>query len=321
MSQALAAPQTSASAVALLRDDMEAAVGFASQEKASATRAAYQSDFRIFSAYCDARGLVALPAATDTVAAFISAEAKGGAKASTIGRRIAAIRYAHKLAGHEPPTNAEGVKATARGIRRSIGAAKVQKAPATADILRTMLDGCPNTLRGKRDRALLAVGFAGAFRRSELVALTVADVVEVQDGLRVMIRRSKTDQEGQGQEIAIPRGTKLRPAEALRTWLDAAGISEGPIFRAVSRGDNARSTALGADVVGDIVKEHCERAGLDPALFAAHSLRAGFLTSGAEAGASMSKLQEVSRHKSIAVLTSYIRRADLFKDHAGGSFL
>ena len=90
-----------------------------------------------------------------------------------------------------------------------------------------------------------------------------------------MIRRSKTDQEGQGQEIAIPRGTKLRPAEALRVWLDAAGISEGPIFRAVSRGDNARSTALGADVVGDIVKEHCERAGLDPALFAAHSLRAG----------------------------------------------
>ena len=179
MSQALAAPQTSASAVALLRDDMEAALGFASQEKASATRAAYQSDFRIFSAYCDARGLVALPAATDTVAAFISAEAKGGAKASTIGRRIAAICYAHKLAGYEQPTSHEAVKATARGIRRSIGAAKVQKAPATADILRTMLDGCPNTLRGKRDRALLALGFAGAFRRSELVALTVADVVEV----------------------------------------------------------------------------------------------------------------------------------------------
>jgi hypothetical protein len=107
---------------------------------------------------------MALPAAADTVMAFLSAEALGGAKASTLGRRVAAIRYAHKAAGHEPPTNRETVRAVMRGIRRTIGTAKVQKAPATADLLRQMLDVCLDTLRGKRDRALLALGFAGAFR-------------------------------------------------------------------------------------------------------------------------------------------------------------
>ena len=308
-------------AVALLQDDMDAARGFLTNEKAGATRAAYASDFRIFSAYCDARGATALPALPETVMAFLSAEATGGAKASTLGRRVAAIRYAHKAASMDPPTNSEAVKACMRGIRRSIGSAKVQKAPATADLLRAMVDACPDTLRGKRDRALLALGFAGAFRRSELVALTVADLVEVPDGLRVTIRHSKTDQEGRGQEIAIPRGAKLRPVTAVRAWLDAAGITEGPLFRRISKADRVQAVALGAAAVPELVKKYATLIGLDPASFAAHSLRAGFLTSGAEAGATIFKLMEVSRHKSVDTLRGYVRRADLFRDHAGSGFL
>jgi integrase len=253
--------------------------------------------------------------------AFLSAEALGGAKASTLGRRVAAIRYAHKAAGHEPPTNRETVKAVMRGIRRTIGTAKVQKAPATADLLRQMLDVCPDTLRGKRDRALLALGFAGAFRRSELVALTVADLAEVVDGLRVTIRHSKTDQEGQGQEIAIPRGSRLRPVEAVQAWLAAAGITEGPIFRAINRGGRVGAASLGDDGVADLVKAYAQRVGLDAGTFSGHSLRAGFLTSGAEAGANVFKLMEVSRHRSVDTLRGYVRRADLFKDHAGAAFL
>lgn len=213
------------------------------------------------------------------------------------------------------------MKATLRGIRRSIGAAPVRKAPATADLLRQMLDRYPDTLKGRRDRALLALGFAGAFRRSELVALRVEDLTETADGLRVLIRKSKTDQEGLGQEVAILRGTRLRPVQAVQDWLRAAGIEEGPVFRAVGRGGRVKDAALGADVVGDIVKNHCQALGLDARTFAAHSLRSGFLTSGAEAGASVFKLMEVSRHKSVDMLRVYVRRVDAFKDHAGAAFL
>ena len=191
-----------------------------SMEKAAATRRAYRSDFAIFAAWCLARSAEPLPASPAIVAAFLAAEANAGAKASTITRRAAAIRYAHRLAGHEPPTSAETVRAVMRGIRRSIGTAKDQKAPATADLIVSMLKHCPDTLAGKRDRALIALGFAGAFRRSELVALTMADLVEAPDGYRVLIRHSKTDQEGQGAEIAIP--ARL-PAAARGGRADVAG--------------------------------------------------------------------------------------------------
>lgn len=305
----------------LIEEDLEAAAEFLIAEKSSATQKAYRSDFAIFRAYCTARGLAAMPAAAETVMGFLSAEAKGGAKASTLGRRVAAIRYVHKLAGHEPPTNSEAVKALMKGIRRTIGSAQGKKAPATADLLRTMLDLCPDTIRGKRDRALLALGFAGAFRRSELVALTVTDLADAPDGYRVTIRRSKTDQEGQGQEIAVPRGARLRPVEAVQTWLAAAGITDGPIFRAITRGGRVGAAGLSAESVADLVKAYAKRAGLDASTFSGHSLRSGFLTSGAEAGASIFKLMEVSRHKSVDTLRGYVRRADLFRDHAGSTFL
>jgi integrase len=186
-----------------------------------------------------------------------------------------------------------------------------------------MLDLCDGaSMMGKRDRALLAFGFAGAFRRSELCALTVADLREVPDGLRVLIRRSKGDQEGQGAEIAIPRGYRLRPVEAVQTWLAAAEISAGPVFRAVTRGGRVLTDRpLSDDSAARVVKRYAERAGLDPALYAGHSLRSGFLTSAAESGASIWKMAETSRHKSLDTLRGYVRRVDLFKEHAGAAFL
>ena len=200
------------------------------------------------------------------------------------------------------------------------GGAKVQKAPATADVVRSMLDGCPDTLKDKRDRALLALGFAGAFRRSELVALTVADLVEAPDGLLVMVRRSKMDQEGQGQEIATPPGRKLRPVAAVQDWLTAASITEGAVFRRVIKGVIV-GAPLSSDGIADIVKQHVTRCGLDPAVFSGDSLRSGVLTTGAEMGASVFKLMEVSRYKSVDTLRGYVRCADLFKDHARAGFL
>jgi site-specific recombinase XerD len=300
--------------VVLAEADAAAARTFAELEKAASTRRSYRVAFRIFADWCHARGLVPVPASPDTVAAT------AGARASTIAHRAAAIRYAHRLAGHETPTSAETVRAVMRGIRRTIGTAPERKAPATADVIREMRL-CPPTLAGQRDRALLALGFAGAFRRSELVALSVADLVEMPDGFRVLIRHSKTDQEGAGQEIAIPRGYRLRPVEAVQTWLEAAAITEGPVFRAVLKGGRLQAAALTPHSVAAIVKSYAERAGLDPAAYAGHSLRAGFITSAAEAGASVLRIADQSRHQSLDTLRGYVRRADLFKDHAGASFL
>ncbi len=303
-------------------DDLDLAAAYAKQDKAASTRAAYRSDFAAFQAYCDARCVPSLPASPETVASFLAHQADSGLSASTISRRCAAIRYAHKLAGHEPPTNCEAVKATLRGIRRAIGAAPKPKAPAVAETLRDMAKAAPSgRLKGLRDRALLTMGFGGAFRRSELVALNVDDIEETDEGLRVTIRRSKTDQEGLGVTIAIVRGGACCPVKALRAWLDAAGISDGPIFRPIRKGGHVRDRRLTAKSVCDLVKAYAHSIGLDASTFGAHSLRSGFLTSAARRGASIFKMRDVSRHKSMDVLQAYVRDADLFRDHAGAGLL
>jgi integrase len=192
---------------ASMTSELAVAIGYASAEKSAATRRAYKTDFRLFRTWCEDKGASALPALPETVAAYLAYGVAQGAKASTLGRRVAAIRYAHRLGSYPVPTDDERVKATLRGIRRTIGAAKVKKTPAVADRIKAMVRGCLDTLAGKRDRALILLGFAGAFRRSELVALDVEHLKECEEGLRVHIARSKTDQDGEGVTIAIARGS------------------------------------------------------------------------------------------------------------------
>jgi site-specific recombinase XerD len=298
--------------------DISRAADYAKQDKAESTRKAYRSDFRLFEKFCRSRGVASLPAAPETVAAFLASEAEAGLKPSTIGRRCAAIRYAHRLAGHDQlPTNSEAVKATLRGIRRVVGVAPRRMAPAVGEIVRDMARAAPAGLKGLRDRALLLVGFGGAFRRSELVALDVADIEFTDDGMRVTIRRSKTDVEGLGQTIAIVRGSGVScPVKALRAWFDASGITEGAVFRQVRKGGHLHDRRLIGECVRRVVKAYAGRLGLNPADFGAHSLRSGPLTSGAARGASLVKLKELSRHKGTDVLVNnYIRPNDLFRDH------
>jgi site-specific recombinase XerD len=307
---------------ALPEVDLDRAANFARQDKSPATRAAYQSDFSIFRTWCASRGVNALPATPETVAGFLAAQAEAGLAASTISRRGAAIRYAHKLAGHEPSTNNEVVKATLRGIRRAVGTApKGRKAPMIAEIMHRVSRAAALDLKGLRDRALLLLGFGGAFRRSELVALNVEDVEFTDDGLRVTIRKSKTDQEGVGVTIAIVRGGACCPAKALREWLDTAKIESGPIFRPVRKGNRVGDSRLTGKTVCVLVKAYAALIGLDATTIGAHSLRSGFLTSAARRGASVFKMRDVSRHKSMDVLQSYVRDADLFRDHAGAGLL
>jgi site-specific recombinase XerD len=263
--------------------------------------------------------LGALPAAPEAVAAVLAHSVETGSRPSTLGRRVAAIRYAHKLAGHAVPADDERVKATMRGIRRTLGTASRKKAPATSDRIVVMAFAADDDL-GLRDRALLLIGFADAFRRSELVALDIEDIEETELGVKVTIRQSKTDQEGQGQNIAIVKGSVACPVAAVRAWLKAAGIETGAIFRSVKKGGKVAGR-LSPQSVADIVKAYAERVGLDPALFAGHSMRAGFLTSAAKRGASIFKMMDVSRHKSVETLRGYVRDAEIFKDRAGSGLL
>jgi site-specific recombinase XerD len=296
--------------------------------KAEATVRAYRSDVRVFEAWCQRFGFRSMPAAPATVAAFIVSEAEEGKAASTLGRRLAAIRYGHKLAKAPDPTDDEGVHAAMKGARRKLKVAPRRKAAATAEILAALLMRTPDTLTGKRDRALLALGFAGAFRRSELVALDVEDLRDDPDGLRITVRRSKVDQEGRGFEKAIPHGRFIRPVALVREWLDAAGITSGPVFRPVSRSGRVRQAGEGSteprlttQAVADIIKKYTAVAGLDASTFGAHSLRAGYITTAAERGADLARIMDQSGHRDPRTVVGYIRRANAFKGHSGSGFL
>ena len=307
---------------ATLRQGAEAAFRFAQRKQAESTRDGYEADFRLFAAWCRDNGLDSLPASPGAVATYLALEAERGIRPATLGRRIAAIRHIHRDAGHHSPTDNRHVRNVLAGIRNTMGVAPDRKAPATADRLGAMLACVPaDTLAGLRDRALLVVGFAAALRRSELIALAVEDLEEVPEGLRLTVRRSKTDQAGEGRTIAIPAGIRLRPMAAVRAWLDAAQITTGPVFRSINKAGRVSAEPLTGRTVADLVKQYAAAAGLDAAEFSGHSLRAGFVTSAAAAGATVWKMQAVSRHKTLDVLAGYVRDADAFKDHAGSAFL
>lgn len=318
---ALVTTETQNTIPANLVEVAEAAKGYIEESTSTATRKAYRSDYKIFSAWCEKEGCQSLPASPEVVTLFLTVQASAGVSASTLNRRLAAIKFRHEGAGFESPTKAKLVVQTLKGIRRAVGSAKSQKTPATSARVLAMVEQCPDTVAGLRDKAILLLGFAGAFRRSELAALTVADIETVQEGLRVTIRKSKTDQEGIGHTIAIYNGGRMQVVKALNDWLAVANISDGFIFRPVSTSGSIRSTQLTDKSIAEIVKKYARLAGLDPAEFSGHSLRAGFLTSAAEAGANIFKMMEVSRHKSVDTVKGYVRMAELFKDHAGSSFL
>lgn len=300
----------------------DGARAFVRASKADATIRAYQSDMRAFTAWCIEHGRQALPASPVTVADYLAAEARAGRKAATLNRRAAAIRFAHKAADLPLPGDSELVASVVKGIRREIGTAQKPVAPATAEVVSAFLAHVPrDTLKGKRDRALILLGFAGAFRRSELVALNAEDIAMSAGGLDVTIRRSKTDQEGAGALVAIPTGRTLKPVAAVLAWMMAAEIESGPLFRPVSKDDRARLDRLTAQSVALVIKHYAKLAGLDVSEFSGHSLRAGFVTSAAERSADINRIMDQTRHRDPRTVRTYIRRADRYRDHAGEGFL
>lgn len=241
---------------------------------------------------------------------------------ATIQRRLAAIAKAHRALGHDDPCRAEIVKASMSGIRRTKGVAQREARALQRDDLFAVLERMGERTIDLRDKALLLIGFAGAFRRSELVGFDCGDVEPVGRGIVLHLRRSKTDQTGQGRKIAIPHGrSRWCPVRHLADWLAHAGIKQGPLFRGIDRHGHIALDRLSGDAVSSIIKRRVEAAGFDPLTFSGHSLRAGLATSAAVAGASPWKIREQTGHKSDAMLARYIRDGDMFTDNAAGMVL
>lgn len=282
---------------------------------ANNTRKGYQSDLAHFLAWGGT-----IPATPETVCQYLAAHV-GTLSPATLNRRVVAIGRAHTSQGLESPTKSDLVKATLRGIRRTVGTAQRQVAPATKEYLLAMVEGLGGT-KGIRDRALLLVGFAGAFRRSELVAIEYRDVEFADQGLVINITRSKTDQEGQSRKVAIPyaRGATC-PVLSLKAWLEVSGIADGPIFRSVTRHGRIIPKPLSTQAVAEVVKHRAATIGLDPSKYSGHSLRAGLVTSAAQAGVSSWKIRQQTGHKSDAMLQRYIRDSQIFIDNAAGAVL
>lgn len=292
---------------------------FARLSKAENTLRGYRADWRDFCQWCELNSQRPLPASPDVVAAYI-AECAGRLKVGSIQRRLNAIAEAHKAIGAESPTAAGIVRNTLKGIKRTLGTAAVQKTPALTDDIRAIVDSTDSGLIGLRDRALILLGFAGAFRRSELVGLDAEDCAFGKDGLTVTLRRSKTDQEGQGRRIGIPYGSNPEtcPVRVVQSWLELAAITEGPLFRSLTRHGKVQPYRLSPVDVARIVKKLAKLVGLDPAKYAGHSLRAGHATSAAASGASERSIMNQTGHRSVQMVRRYIREGNLFRENSGG---
>jgi integrase len=276
------------------------------------TKKTYCSQWKVFSTFCAQHGLPALPASPEVVAAYLTARASTVC-ASTLSVSLAAIDDAHSRAGLPRPGESEPIKRLLSGIRRTIGVAKRPKEAFTVELLRDAVALIPNTMAGHRDRAVLLLGFGGAFRRSELAALNVGDLEFCAEGLRVSLRSSKTDQEKHGRVVGIPYGrdSKFCPALAVRHWLVAAGIYEGRVFRSLDK--RRMGASLTDKSIANVVKLAANSVGLEFDDFSGHSLRSGFCTSAAHAGVDAHGLMRQTGHASIKSVLGYIREADVFR--------
>ncbi len=291
---------------------------YAVAAKSPATRALYRCDFAAFVTWCRTQRRRPMPASPETVALYLTYRAQMGWKVLTIGRVLTAISQEHKARGLPSPRSATIVQQVLKGIRRQLGTATTQKSPVLVRDLRVMVRSVRSGLIGVRDTALLLLGFAGAFRRGELVSLDVADLAFGPSGLEVTLRRSKTDQEGAGRKVGIPYGSapETCPVRSLRAWLDSAQVVEGPVFREVPRFGAVGSQRLSGLAVARVVKRAARAVGLDAARFSGHSLRAGFATSAAQAGKSERAIMNQTGHRSVETVRRYIREADVFWGNA-----
>ncbi len=276
--------------------------------KSRNTLRAYKSDYRDFEHFCNSNNLKSMPTSARILSLYLTKLSKNS-KFSTLKRRLASIKMVHKRNGHYIDTKHPMITENLLGIKRTMGTHQKAKKPILINDLKLIINVINqdrNEIKKVKNKALLLIGFAGGFRRSELVSLDYEDLEFVQEGLKIFVKRSKTDQSGEGMTKAIPyfENKDYCPVLALKKWLEASKIKEGKIFNI-----SDKSVAL-------IIKKYTSLAGLDEKKYAGHSLRSGFATSAAELGAEERSIMAMTGHKSTQMVRRYIQEADLFKNNA-----
>jgi site-specific recombinase XerD len=293
----------------LIKIEQQAAEIAAHARSANTVRA-YRNDWAHFSAWCRNMGLQVLPALPRTVALYLAAHKDRYAMA-TLNRRLSAIAAAHRMADHPFDSRCREIALVMDGLRRTKTVRQRQVTALTTLLLKRAFGSASASLADQRNRALILIGMAGALRRSEIVALELSDLTFSPEGVRIVIRRSKGDQLGEGQVIAIARtNTELCPVTNLEAYLKQAAITEGRVFRAIDRHGNLKARMTDQSVAL-IVKKLTIRAGLEGD-YSGHSLRAGFATQAAKSGVEERKIASTTRHKNMEVLRKYIREGNLF---------
>lgn len=290
---------------------------YAAGSKAANTRVAYAADWRRFERWCDDHQVQPMPAHPETVAEYLAHCADNGSACASIMRYLTVISQAHLVRGFPTPRSDPRVQAVIQGVRNQLSVAQRQVRPLLLEDLRRIVAALPGRdILKIRNRALLLVGFAGAFRRAELVSLRVDDLQRCERGYLLTLRRSKTDQAGEGTVKGIPLGqTELCPVRAVDEWLAVGGIDGSWLFRCIGNSKKPGYRPLLPGHVAWIVKTACLAAGIDPTHYSGHSLRSGLATQAAQQGASDRAIMKQTGHKSVDMVHRYIRDADIWRDN------
>jgi len=290
--------------------------------KANNTVRAYKSDFNDFGLFCFQNGFKSLPSEPKVVSLYLTYLSTKDAKMSTLKRRLVSIGVIHRLKGHYLDTKHPSIIENIMGIKRRKGSIQKGKKPLLISNLKQLINVIDQQnnqdIKKLRDRSIILIGFSGGFRRNEIVSLDYDDLDFVEEGLKIQIRRSKTDQFGEGSIKALPYfdSSKYCPIISLKNWIEISKIKSGPLFRRFVKGSKLSENRLTDQTVALLIKEYLKLAGIDSKNYSGHSLRSGFATSAAESGADERSIMTMTGHKSTEMVRRYIKEANLFKNNA-----
>ena len=290
--------------------------------KANNTVRAYKSDFNDFGLFCSQNGFKSLPSEPKIISLYLTHLSTKNIKISTLKRRLVSIGAIHRLKGHYLDTKHPSIIENLQGIKRRKGSIQVGKKPILINYLKQIIKVIDNSkipeIKKLRDRTIILIGFSGGFRRNEIVSLDYNDLDFVTEGLKITVRRSKTDQFGEGSVKALPyfENSEYCPVISTRKWIEIAKINSGSLFRRFTKGSKLTEKQLTDQTVALLIKEYLELAGIDNKNYSGHSLRSGFATSAAESGAEERSIMAMTGHKSSEMVRRYIKDANLFKNNA-----
>jgi len=290
--------------------------------KANNTIRAYKSDFRDFGLFCSKNGFRSLPSEPRTISLYLTYLSTKEIKLSTLKRRLVSIGVIHKLKGHYLDTKHPSIIENIMGIKRRKGSVQKGKKPLLINNLKRLINVIDSKISEEikrlRDRSIILIGFSGGFRRNEIVSLDYDDLDFVSEGLKINLKRSKTDQFGEGTIKGLPYFDNFQycPVTSVKKWIEVSNIKSGPLFRRFSKGSKLTENRLTDQSIALLIKNYLRLAGIDNNNYSAHSLRSGFATSAAEAGAEERSIMAMTGHKSTEMVRRYIKEANLFKNNA-----